>query len=273
MGRLSNLTSLRLQYNALTGPIPDALGRLSNLTSLDLSYNWGVSGPLPASLRLPRLRDLDVWGTQACAPSAWGEWLRTIDFRGAPCVGEADVIIDVAVVYTPDAREAAGGTPEIEAVIDLMIAETNQAYADSGVRHRMALVARSEVPYTETGASALDLDRLANPSDGYMDEAHDLREASGADLVHLLFDKSEVGGRGQLGGAFGSSCQQCGGRTFAHETGHNLGLRHDRYEWHKTRGKTFRDPGYGYVNQRAFDEGALPSQGLENDHGVSRSVR
>ena len=169
-------------------------------------------------------------------------------------------MIDVAVVYTPAAREAAGGAPEIEAVIDLMIAETNQAYEASGVRHRMALVARSEVPYTESGDTFIDLDRLANPSDGFMDEAHTLRETGGADLVHLVFHRvSSFPGIAYLGGAFGLSCQRCGGWVFAHETGHNMGLHHDRYELHKTSGRTFGGPTHGYVNQRAFDEGAPPS--------------
>ena len=259
LGGLSNLTSLNLGWNALTGPIPEALGNLSNLTELDLSYNWGVSGPLPDGLRLPRLRRLDIWVTQACLPSTGRDWVRTIDFRGAPCGVAADVTIDVAVVYTPAAREAAGGTPAIEAAIDLKVAETNQAYAASGVRHRMALVARSEVPYTETGDSFIDFDRLRDPSDGYMDEAHALRETSGADLVHLLFDEGNVGGVAGIGEAFGLTCQRCGGATFAHETGHNLGLRHDRYEWHKKSRMTSGDPAYGYVNQRAFDESAPPS--------------
>ena len=51
----------------------------------------------------------------------------------------------------------------------------------------------------------------------------------------------------------------CGGGLFAHETGHNLGLRHDRYEEQKNSGTTSGDPAYGYVNQRAFDEGATRS--------------
>ncbi len=262
LGRLANLQRLDLRENLLTGPIPESLGHLPHLETLGVPYNWGMSGPLPDSLRrLTRLRDLGVSFTQVCAPSALRDWLRTFDAHVAPCDMDAAVTIDVAVVYTPDAREAAGGTPEIEANIDLMIAETNQAYEASGVRHRMALVARSEVPYTETGETAIDLRRLANPSDGYMDEAHALREASGADLVHLLFDEGDFAGRGRLGGAFGLSCQRCGSRTFAHETGHNLGLRHDRYEEHKTSGTSHADPAYGYVNQRAFDEGAPPSRG------------
>ena len=242
LGNLSNLTELYLNNNALTGRIPEALGNLSNLTELSLSYNWGVSGELPDGLRLPRLRELDIGVTQVCAPVSWSAWVRTIDFFGVLC-----------------AVEAAGGTAAIEAVIDLMIAETNQAYAASGVRHNMALVARSEVPYAETGDSYIDIDRLRDPSDGHMDEAHALREASGADLVHLLFDEGNVGGIANVGGAFGLSCQKCGGRVFAHETGHNMGLRHDRYEIDNSNGTLLPHPAYGYVNQRTFGESAPPS--------------
>ena len=261
LGNLTNLAWLSLGENELNGPIPEELGDLSNLAVLSLSYNWGVSGELPDGLRLSRLRELDIGVTQACAPPGWRAWVRTIDFFGALCEVEADVTIDVAVVYTPAARKAAGGTAAIEAVIDLMIAETNQAYAASGVRHNMALVAWAEVPYAETGDSSIDLDRLRDPSDGHMDEVHSLREASGADLVHLLFEEGDVGGIAYRGSPFGLSCRRCGGQVFAHETGHNMGLRHDRYQVHNDdEDKSLSShPAYGYVNQRTFDAGAPPS--------------
>ena len=132
LGSLTNLKSLELRENSLTGPVTAWLGGLTNLEYLGLSYNWGVPGPIPASLS--RLSRLNIWMTQACAPAAWRALTETLDLNGALC-GAGPATIDVAVVYTPAARRAAGGTAAIEAVIDLMIAETNQAYAEGGVDH------------------------------------------------------------------------------------------------------------------------------------------
>ena len=263
---LGNLTGLRWLYlggNDLTGPIPDALGRLENLEQLDLSYNWGLSGPPPAGLEQSPLERLDIFATQACAPAASRAWLETIEFKGPMCGSGTDATIDVVVVYTPAAREEAGGAAEIAAVIDLMIAETNQAFAESGVGHRVALVASSEVSYTEAG-DGRDIDRLADPSDGYMDEVHAMRDRSGADLVHLIFKWQDhpFGGVAHLAGAFGLTCQHCGGDVFAHELGHNMGLRHDRHAQLYSelgRGPVTADPAFGYVNQRAFVAGAARS--------------
>ena len=259
LGNLVNLERMYLAANELTGPIPPELGNLTNLEQLHLGDNWGLSGSLPSALRQSPLAKLDVFFSRACAPADWRAWLATIEFNGRLC-GVADATVDVAVVYTPAARSASGGAAAIAAEIDLMVAETNQAYAASGVHHRLVLVERSEVSYTETGDSLVDLDRLAEPSDGHMDGVHALRDRVGADLVHLIVGESDVGGRAQRPGAFGVTIHSGGGGVFAHETGHNMVLRHDRYEQAIERdwggGTLTPDPAYGYVNQRALEAGA-----------------
>ncbi len=257
LGALTRLTVLTLGQNALAGPVPASLGNLVNLRRLSLGYNWGLSGPLPAGLELSNLDILDFFVTRTCAPADWRRWLATIRFLGPLCGAGPDVTIDVAVAYTPAAREAAGGAAAVEAEIDLLIAEANEAYAASGVRLRLALVARPEVPYEEAGAF-VDLPRLEDPTDGHLDELHALRDRTGADLVHLI-----VGGRYDAcgiaqTGPFGISLLGCGGLKFTHEIGHNLGLSHDRYQ-QSYGGRARADPAYGYVNQRAFAVGAPPS--------------
>ena len=180
--------------------------------------------------------------------------MATIEFHGPLCETGADVTIDVAVIYTPAAREAAGGgAAAIEAAIDLLIAETNQAYATSGVHQRLALVGRSEVRYTETSGD-VDIGRLGDPDDGHLDEAHALRDRTGADLVHLIVDHPDygVGGIAFLSGAFGITQLSGGGIVLAHELGHNMGLSHDRYQEHHNADGVSPHPAYGYVNQRAF---------------------
>ena len=257
LGRLVNLETLHLSQNDLSGSIPAELGKLVNLARLDLSYTWGLSGPLPSGLQTAPLEELDIFVTRTCAPAAWQEWLATIEFYGPLCEAGTDVTIDVAVIYTPAAREAAGGAAEITAEIDLMIAETNQAYATSGVHQRLALVGRSEVPYTET-SGFVDLDRLRDPDDGHLDEAHALRERTGADLVHLIVGDPDynVCGIAALPGAVGITLRDCGGITFAHELGHNMGLRHDRFRVDVYEGSVSSHPAYGYVNQGMFEAGA-----------------
>ena len=254
LGGLTELRSLGLSGSALTGSIPDELGNLENLEWLSLNYSWGISGPLPVGLRQSSLETLDLFATQACTPASWGDWPETLEsFEGRSCDSAPDVAIDVAVVYTPAAREALGGAAATEAQIDLVIAVTNQALAESNANVRVALAGRSEVNYVETGDGSRDLGRLADPSDGYMDEAHALRDRVGADLVSLMVEDSSVCGIAYRAGAFSLTVQGC---AFAHELGHNFGLLHDRYE---EGGGSMAHPAYGYVNQRGFTAGALPS--------------
>ena len=194
-------------------------------------------------------------------------------------VGSADTepadddgsVIDVLVLHTPAAREAEGGTAEIEALVDLWVAETNQAYADSGVMHRIELVGQEGVAYVESGDAINHVLRLQSPYDGSMDHIHDIRDAYAADIVSLVYRRPEgerICGAGVLNyamerdsnaplWAFSASGVHCGPVSFAHELGHVMGLRHDRYvDWHENRPYPYSA---GYVNQRAFDAGAPES--------------
>lgn len=103
-------------------------------------------------------------------------------------------IIDVMVLYSQAARSAAGGTAAMHALIDLAVAETNDAFERSLVTTRLRLVHRQEVAYTETNDVELDSDRLIDPNDGYLDEMHPLRDLYGADCVSLWLDS--YGGAG-----------------------------------------------------------------------------
>ena len=277
LGGLTSLKFLILDNNQLGGEIPVELGNLTSLQELSLSRNSQLTGPLPVGLRhLSRLDRLLTGDTDLCAPrdAAFQSWLATIQFSGVNCPPEAQSVIDVAVFYTSLARIAEGGTDMIDAEIDLMIAETNQAYVDSGVNQRLSLVAREEVEYTTAGLARTDLDRLWNPSDGHMDGVHAVRDRVRADIVHLIVadlrnEQEEICGIAYImedvsntfeHGAFSITDFECGSgfNSFAHETGHVMGLRHDRHSVCEGDScpKGAYAYSYGYVNQRAFDDGA-----------------
>ena len=146
-------------------------------------------------------------------------------------------VIDVMVVYTPAARTAAGGTSAIKAEIKLAIEETNQAYANSRVTQRLRLVYSGEVAYTVGANNSIDLNRLTNKTDGYMDNVHTLRDTYRADLVSLW--TTTGGGIAWLMSTVSTNFESHGfsvtnqqwatsNYVFAHELGHNMGAHHDR---------------------------------------------
>ena len=182
---------------------------------------------------------------------------------------QSDEVIDILVVYTSAAKEAAGGEANIEAQIDLMVAETNTAFRDSGANLRLRLVHVEELDYVETPDTP-DFIRLVSPGDGHLDEVQALRAASGADLVHLIERWGAHGrliycGFASVGGAYATTMLNpaqfaCGSRIFAHEVGHNLGLWHDRYtHWDDLQRLTGLPYAFGYVNQAMFEHGAPAS--------------
>jgi len=173
-------------------------------------------------------------------------------------------LVDVLVVYTAEARAAAGGTTAIRSLIDLATSETNAAYRNSGVSHSIRIVGRQETSFSESGfvcgagVSTCFSAFLKSAKEGSIPGVHSLRNSTGADLVVMLVkgDNSLCG----LGyfmtpvaasfAPFGYSVTQTscatGNYTFGHEIGHNMSARHDRAN-DNTDGAPF-NYNHGYVD-------------------------
>lgn len=148
-------------------------------------------------------------------------------------------ILDVMVVYTGSARQAAGGETAMNNLIEIGVRETNEGYANSGVIQRIRLVHTAEVQYDESDGIDKALDRVANPNDGYMDAVPKLRDKYGADFVSLWINNDRSCGLAYLMSSPSPSFEAkaysvvhfgcaTGNYSFGHEMGHNQGCQHDR---------------------------------------------
>lgn len=182
-----------------------------------------------------------------------------VEVQGAPSLlatNDDGSVIDVMVVYTPQARSRLGGTTATQNQINLIIAQTNASYENSGINQRLNLVYMGEVSYSESGNMETDLERLRRTSDGHMDIVHSWRETYKADLVSLIEVSWDYCGIAYLLNpvdvsfapyAFSVVAYDCASDsvTFAHELGHNMGARHD---WYVDSGKTPYTYAHGYVS-------------------------
>ncbi|MHC5006234.1 MAG: M12 family metallo-peptidase [Planctomycetota bacterium] len=209
-------------------------------------------GSLTAILRVPgegtyRIRSSGAGGhvvqeiDDASFPSCASDGEHAVLNGGIAGDAAADdgSVIDVLVVYTPLARGAMGGTAAIEAEISLAAAYANSAYNASFINTQLNVVHTAEVNYNESSGYADHLYRLTNPSDGFMDNVHDLRDQYAADMVSLIVDDGQYCGiawvMNTVSPAFASSAFSvttwycaAANLTFAHELGHNMGCLHDR---------------------------------------------
>ncbi len=171
--------------------------------------------------------------------------------------------VRVLIVYTPALQAQQGGAAGMQALIDLMIQSTNQAFETSGINPRLVLAHAALVNYVE-GGIAVDNSRLHSPDDGYMDDVHTLRNEHAADLIHLL--TRYVSGAGGAGAMIPAETLEYENlvafavtatateEVFVHETGHNFGVLHDRFV--DLNGSSIYPYAYGYVNGRAFEADA-----------------
>jgi len=94
--------------------------------------------------------------------------------------------VDLLVVYTPAARDGAGGSEAIQSQIQAAVLEANLVLQNSRAHARLRLVHATKVDYVESQSVSNDLARLRNPSDGFLDEVPALRNQCAADLVCLV---------------------------------------------------------------------------------------
>ena len=182
-------------------------------------------------------------GNDAIVPGPEPSADRRFDRNGLRSAGADDgSLVDIAIVYSNNALRGAASEADLLAGIDLIVAEANQVFSNSGVGMRLRQVHTGPIDYEDVSEASHsycidDLARLKKPSDGFMDDIHALRDTTGADLVALVV-ASEYCGAGYLnnpetflGGEYGFFVANWreSGFVFRHELGHNLGGHHDWY--------------------------------------------
>ena len=140
-------------------------------------------------------------------------------------------------------------------------------FRNSGVNVQLRLVHCEETSYVPTGNLDLDLERLTEKSDGFLDEVHSLRDQYGADIVTLLSTDSSSGGLAntlsfptiQFEDKAFNVCVwdqiTAPGYTLAHEVGHNM-VSHNREDADLT--ETMSTYDYGKF---AYDSWVIGSDG------------
>ena len=198
--------------------------------------------PLANGIHIIKEIDLSAFPEDDCATRYDDTKPESFLVPDVPEVLDDASTIDVMTVYTPAARSAAGGTTQMNDLIQLAVDETNQSYANSGITQRVRLVHTAEVSYTEPGGSCSIYDyrnRLQDPGDGHMDVVHTLRNTYCADLVVLIVENGcgycgvayimESVSTGFEDHGFCVVARDCatGYFSFGHEMGHLMSARHD----------------------------------------------
>jgi hypothetical protein len=212
-----------------------------------------------------------------------GELLMTAAAPAAvTCNTDPANVIDVLVVFTPTTRVAAGGAAAIRATILLAVQETNDSYNNSGITQRLQLAHMEELNYTESGNSNTDKNRLKNPTDGFMDNVHTLRNTFAADVVMLVVENLQVCGETFImnpvsnafeKSAFGVVARDCatGNFSFGHELGHMMGARHD-WDADGTNNSPFAF-NHGFIRTNPTNNTTTPWRTIMGVNGTPATVR
>ena len=134
--------------------------------------------------------------------------------------------INVLVVYPPSVTAA---VPDVGGLITLAVAETNQAYVNSGINIQLNLANSAEINYSEEGQGFATL--LGDLP--FLSEVASLRANAGADIVVMLTTNNQYCGIAYLlppsANAMAVVNYRCatGYYSFAHEIGHLQGAMHN----------------------------------------------
>lgn len=184
---------------------------------------------------------------------------------GSTCVGNA--VVDLMVLGNAGAIADGGGSvASFTTNVGTVVTEMNSALTNSGVSNlSFNLVHADAYTFTTTASSSNDLSTFSNDVN-----VQNLRNTHKADLAGLWVGSGSYGscGIGWLNtnatnyndnAAFTVSDYNCAttNLTFAHECGHNMGLRHD---WYVDNSTTPCSHHHGYVNQVVIPSGS-PSTG------------
>lgn len=229
---------------------------------------WTPAGSwelVPVSGDIHALRPVPAMAIQGAPPVAVE--IKPPEVATAALGGDDGSEIDVLILWTPGVAAVARTEARLNIALELAVETTNDAYDWSGVAMQLNVVGMEEVDYETSGRGGVDLGRLADPDDGFMDGIHARRDALGADLVTLFVEDSNVGGVAYLDSGLNVNSAavafsvvlyaQSGyhrSTAFAHELGHNMGLAHDLHVARK--GSGVFDYSHGYVNRHAFEAGA-----------------
>ena len=201
-------------YEIAPGP-----GRSQAIQKLDIgSFPACEGGPAPPGLTGGVQNDTGS-GDMPAAPAAAG-------------AADPNAEMHLLAMYTPQARDGAGGVAQIEATIQAAVDNANTAFANSNMFGRYVLVHTALANYNDSSNLSADLNWIdSDPATA------SLRNQYGADMVSLIVNSGGCGigyvqrnpGSGFAGAAFQVTVRSCavGNLTFAHEHGHNLGFEHD----------------------------------------------
>jgi hypothetical protein len=226
-------------------------GKAYTIDTLSASGNALQIGELDLAQANER-GDIGVSGTSHPPIEEMGDSAIVDDLVVAPVSRYGNVLQDVLVVYTADARSALGNPDAVTAHAAARVSEANTAYNRSDIDITLRLIDVIEIGFDEVAGSDGNNDLANFPSDP---EVVQNRDYGGADLVVLLGRGWTYCGRGgpypgtdeAIVDVVGCSAHY----TFAHEVGHIQGAGHD--------------PGHGngyysYSHGHFVDDASIPER-------------